>query len=302
MKALITGSKGFVGQYLQRELEAEGHEVQGYNLRDGENLLDYETLRNKLDVLRPDYIYHLAAQAYVPESFANPKRTFEVNTIGSLNLLEAVRQLGIKTRIMLAGTSEEFGDTSDSKEPITELSLPNPLSPYSISKLAMDHLGRLYAKSYNIPVVVTRAYNHAGPGRGEMYAESAFAKQIAEIECGKRKVLEHGNLDSKRNYTDVSDIVRAYIMAIELEPGVYSICSDNNVSMQYILDRLIDKAKCEIPTKSSGNLFRPADFSFKAPSSKKFRKLTGWKPEINFDETLQHILDDWRERVCGYFL
>jgi len=296
MKAWISGSKGFVGQHLTSLLETEGWEVQGFNLRDGQDIRNYEQLRNSLDVFRPTHIFHLAAQAYVPESIVNPRRSFEVNTLGSLNLLEAVKQLGIKTRVHLAGTSEEFGDTTDAEAPITELSLPRPLSPYAISKLAMDHLGSLYAH-YGLDVVITRAYNHAGPGRGEMYAESAFAKQIVEIENGTRQVVEHGNLESVRNYTDVRDIVRAYKQAIELPSGVYSICSDQNVTMQEIMDILISKAKCDIQTKINPALYRPGDFSFKKPSCEKFRMYGGWVPQYKLEQTLEDILVDWRNRL-----
>lgn len=297
-KALVIGSMGFVGQHLTKHLLEQGWEVNGFNLRDGQDIRNFEFLRNALDVYRPTHIFHLAAQAYVPESFANPIRTFEINTLGSLNLLEAVKQLGIKTKIMLAGTSEELGDTSTVEEPITEVSLPNPLSPYAISKLAMDHLGQLYARSYGLHVVVTRAYNHAGPGRGEMYAESAFAKQIVEIENGTRKVVEHGNLESIRNYTDVRDMVKAYALAIELDPGVYSICSDRNVSMEYVMDTFVNLATVPIETKVNPALYRPADFSFKKPSCKKFTDLTDWTPAIPLKQTLSDILNDWRQRLA----
>lgn len=296
-KALVTGSEGFVGQHLQTHLEAEGWWVYRFNLRDGEDLRDFETVRNAIDIMRPDAIFHLAAQAYVPESFVNPVRTFEVNTIGSLNILEAVRQLGVKTRIHLAGTSEEYGDAQYGDGFITEDALPNPLSPYAISKLAMDHLGRLYAKSYGMHVVVTRAFNHAGPGRGEMYAESAFAKQIVEVELGRREFVEHGNLESVRNYTDVRDIVRAYVMAIDLEPGVYNICSDQNVTMQEIMNELCDQSTVEIKTKVNQALYRPADFSFKTPSCEKFQKLTGWKPIFSLESTMREVLQTWRNKL-----
>lgn len=298
MKALITGSKGFVGQHLTEYLLSQGWEVEGFNLRDGQNILDYEYVRNALDVIRPTHIFHLAAQAFVPESFSNPKRTFEVNTLGSLNILEAVKQLGIKTKIHLAGTSEEYGDAQYGKGMITEQANPNPLSPYAISKLSMDYFGRLYAKSYGLPVVVTRAFNHAGPGRGEMYAESSFAKQIVEIELGRRKYVEHGNLSSVRNYTDVRDIVRAYALAIELPSGVYNICSNQNITMNKLMDMLIKASSAEvINTKVNPSLFRPSDFSFKTPSCEKFIQQTGWKPAIELDQTMEDLLDYWREKL-----
>ena len=194
MRALITGQSGFVGQHLQAYLEELGDDIIGCDC----DIRNYEDLRNLLDDTRPTHIFHLAAQAAPAESFTNPRRAFEVNTIGSLNLLEAVRQLGIKPKILLAGTSEEYGNGE-----VDEESKLQPQNPYAISKVAMDLLAQLYTKSYGMHVVVTRAFNHTGPGRGEMYAESSFAKQIVEIENGERQYLEHGNLKSIRNYTDV---------------------------------------------------------------------------------------------------
>lgn len=297
MKALITGNLGFVGTHLTQYLLEEGFEVHGFNLRNGQDIRNFEFVRNALDVLRPNYIFHLAGQAFVPESFDNPTRTFEVNTIGSLNILEAARQLQIKTKIQLCGTSEEYGGAMNGKGRVTEDTLPEPSSPYAVSKMAMDYLGQVYAKSYGLEVVVTRAFNHAGPGRGEMYAESSFAKQIVECELGKRQVVEHGNLTTVRNYTDVRDIVRAYKMAIDLPSGVYNICSDNSITMQQLMDLLIKNAKVEITTKVNEALYRPGDFSFKTPSCDKFKKLTGWKPEYDLETTMADVLEFWREKL-----
>ena len=298
MRCLVSGSKGFVGSHLTKLLEDEGVEVIHFNLRDGQNLLDYELLRNTLDVYRPNYIFHLAAQAFVPESLTNPYRAFQVNTLGSVNLLEAARQLNIKTKILLAGTSEEYGGAMNGEGMIDENTMPEPASPYAVSKMAMDFLGRMYARAYGMEIVVTRAFNHAGSGRGEMYAESSFAKQIVECELGKRDVVEHGNLKTVRNYTDVRDVVKAYRLAIDLPSDVYNICSDNSVTMQELMDLLIKNAKVKIKTKVNEALYRPGDFSFKTPSCEKFKKLTNWSTTYSLEETMISVLDGWRAKLA----
>lgn len=293
MKILVTGLSGFVGMHLARLLVADGHDVRGYDLSHGQDLRDFESLRNMLDDFRPDKIFHLAALAYVPESTANPVRAIDVNTIGSINLLEAVRQLGLKTKIQMAGTSEEYGDAGPNEDDML-----NPLSPYAIGKAGMDYMGRLYARAYGMEVVITRAFNHTGPGRGEMYAESSWAKQIVEIEQGKRDVVKHGNLSPVRNFTDVRDVVRAYSIAIDLPSGVYNVCSTQNVSMQEVINKLIEQAKVPIKMVSDQALYRPSDFSFKKPSCAKLQDLSDWKPEIALDATLGDILQYWRERLA----
>src|SRR5512133_1863746 len=248
MKCLVTGDRGFVGGYLTALLKKQGNVVCGFDIKRGEDLCNYNQVRTAIDNFRPDKIFHLGALAYVPESFLDPVRAIETNTIGSLNVLEAVRKLGLKTKIHLCGTSEEYGDVEGENVQTTETSLPNPQSPYSIGKIGMDYLGVLYGKSYNMNIVITRTFNHTGPGRGEMYVESAFAKQIAEIERGVRKELHHGGLDTIRNYTDVRDIVQAYTIAIDLPNGVYNICSDTNITIKMLLEMLKVYANCEIKT------------------------------------------------------
>lgn len=298
MRCLVTGWAGFVGEHLVKLLKSQGHEVFGFDIKNSieQDLRNYEAVRGAIDQCRPDRIFHLAALAYVPESFLDPRRAIEVNTLGSLNILEAVRNLGLKTKIHFCGSSEEYGDVEDNRT--DEVSLPNPQSPYAIGKLGMDYLGQLYAKAYGMDIVVTRTFNHTGPGRGEMYAESAWAKQIVEIERGERTVLKHGDLNPIRNYTDVRDVVRAYTLAVDLPSGVYNVCSDQNVVMGKVLAILKSKANCEVPTETDSNLMRPADFSFKSPDSSKFRKLTGWKPEIALEQTLADILSNWRETLA----
>lgn len=291
MKCLVTGSSGFVAGFLEELLQEQGHRVMGFDIKMGQDFRDYEAVHLAIDSFRPDKIFHIGALAYVPESFLDPIRAIETNIIGSLNIIEAVRRIGLKTKIHLCGSSEEYGDAA---EPVTEESLPNPLSPYAISKLGMDYFGQLYAKSYNMDIVVTRTFNHTGPGRGEQYAESAFAKQIAEIERGERDILRHGDLSTVRNYTDVRDVVRAYTLAIDLPSGVYNICTNQNVTMQQVLDMLLAHSTHEIITEMDTNLLRPADFSFNKPDCSKFTKLTDWKPEYKLETTLLDILERWR--------
>ena len=292
-KVLITGHKGFVGGHLFDYLKEQGHRVYGFDVKSDsvQDFRNYDAIRTAIDAIRPDKIFHIGALAYVPESFIDPYRAFETNTIGSLNIIEAVRRIGLKTKIHLCGSSEEYGDAPS---PVTEDSLPNPLSPYAIAKLAMDHLGQFYAKAYNMNIVVTRTFNHTGPKRGEQYAESAWAKQIVEIERGERDILLHGDLTTIRNYTDVRDIVRAYSLAIDLPSGVYNICSDQNIVMDDVLNILISFSKKEIKTELDSNLLRPADFSFNEPSCEKFTELTDWKPEYMIHQTLSDILEHWR--------
>lgn len=297
MLCMITGAEGFVAQYLRDELEGQEYEVIGFDLKAGEDLRDYEQVRAFIDYYRPEKIFHLGALTYVPESNMEPHRAITINTIGSLNILEAVRHIGLKTKIHLAGTSEEYGDSRGSAEPITEETPLKPLSPYAIGKAGMDYFGQLYARAHGMHIVVTRAFNHCGPGRGEEFAESAFAKQIVQVERGERKILRHGNLESMRNYTDVRDIVRAYALAIDLEPDVYNICSDQNVHMSEVLDTLMKWSKVNVPTEVDQTLYRPSDFSFKKPSCKKFTDLTDWKAAIPLDTTLRDILEDWRRRL-----
>ncbi len=283
MVAFCTGNEGFVGKHFTKELEKQGIGWVGFDKKNGQDITNYEQVRTTLDLLRPDYIFHLAAQAFVPESRTNPHRTYQVNLYGALNILEAVRQLGIKPKIMLCGTSEEYGDD-------TEI---HPKSHYAISKAAQDYMGQMYAEVDGLHVVRTRAFNHTGPGRGEMYADSSWAKQIVEIERGQREYLEHGDLSTIRNYNDVRDIVRGYVMAINSEPGWYNICSKENPTMQEILDILIAKSECKIKTKVNTSLFRPDDFSFVPPKC----TLKGYKPKYSLEQTVEDVLSFWRERV-----
>lgn len=318
MKSLVTGITGFVGSHLAEYLLAKHHEVYGLvrwrspkgNLKEiigniklhEADLRDLSSLLETIGGIKPDYIFHLAAQSYVPASFASPRETFEVNAVGTLNLLEAVRILNLTTRIQICSTADVYGNVRKNEVPISETNPLRPVSPYAVSKVACELIALQYFQSFGIKTIITRAFNHTGPGRGDVFAESSFAKQIAEIENGKRSpTILVGNLKSVRTYADVRDIVEAYYLAlVKGKPGeIYNIAGDATLTMEKVLKQLISlsTAKKSIKIKIDKSRFRPADAVSKTPNDKKFRKITGWKPTIPLEQTLADLLDYWRARV-----
>jgi len=297
---LITGGAGFVGTHLQSVLSNANSPIGSYNLeifdlKLGHDIRDYEQIRNMIDRFQPDLIFHLAAQAFVPEGNTNPHRVFNVNVQGTMNLLEAVKQTGNQSRILVAGTSEEYGYDRDDPE-LNENSSTNPSTPYGVSKLAATTLSMTYARNYQMNVVATRAWNHIGAGASPSYAVSAFAKRIAEAEK-YGAVVKHGNLESIRNYTDVNDIIDGYIRVIESDSGIYNIAGENSVSTKEVLERLTSFANKPIHFEANENLYRPMSLKFPKPNCDKLKNQTGWKQKIPLDETLKTILDDWRVKV-----
>ncbi len=317
MKALITGITGFVGSHLAEFLlEQEGVEVYGTfrwrsRLENIEHLAGRVTLmecdlRDRVSVdrlmemVQPDLIFHLAAQSFVPTSWNAPAETFNTNIIGQLNIFEAICHLGTKTRIQIAGSSEEYGFVAENEVPITEDNPLRPLSPYGVSKVAQDLMAYQYHRSYGLHVVRTRAFNHTGPRRGVVFAASNFAKQIAEIEAGVREpVLEVGNLDTLRDFTDVRDVARAYWLAILYgEPGeVYNIARGHAYAIREIVDILRGLAQKEFVIRQDPARMRPSDVPILLGDCSRFHQLTGWVPEIPFERTLQDLLDYWRDRL-----
>lgn len=315
-KALVTGLTGFVGSHMGEFLLKEGFDVYGIarwrskkehmeNL-DGKvtileaDLLDAHSLDQLMLSVRPDYIFHLAAQSFVPASWTSPSATMEVNVVGSTNLFEAVRKNQLDPGIQIACSSEEYGLVLPEETPIKEDNPLRPLSPYGVSKVAMDYLGYQYHQSYGMKIYRTRGFNHTGPRRGEVFAESSFAKQIAEIEKGKKEpVIYVGNLEAIRDYTDARDMVRGYFMAVTKgEPGeVYNICTGEGHKIKDVLDLLLSFSKIKITVKQDPKRMRPSDVELLLGDNSKFVKQTGWKPEIPFEKTMKDLLDYWRENV-----
>lgn len=315
-KVLITGITGFAGSHMAELLLNEGYDIfglarwrsqtdniQGVNGRikliEGD-LLDSHSLQEAMVAARPDLIFHLAAQSFVPASWTSPAVTLEINVTGSCNLFEAVRAAQIDPAVQIACSSEEYGLVKEDELPIKETNPLRPLSPYAVSKVAMDYLGYQYFKSYGMRIVRTRGFNHTGPRRGEVFAESNFAKQIAEIEVGKRKpVIEVGNLEAKRDYSDVRDMVRGYLLAaLKGEPGeVYNISSGKTRKIGDVLETLLSFSKVKVKIKKTPARIRPSDVPVLLGDNSKFVKKTGWQPKIKFEKTLRDLLDYWRGRV-----
>lgn len=313
MKVLITGVTAFVGShladYLLDEQKVEVHGIK--RPRSRTEFLRYDVKYHEADVVdpvgvasvvkevQPNYIFHLAAQSYVPLSWQAPQATLTTNIMGTLNVLEAVRRECPEAVIQVAGSSEEYGLVYPNETPIKETNPLRPQSPYGVSKVAADLLSQQYHRSYGTMVVITRGFNHTGPRRGEVFATSSFAKQIAEIEKGKEPIIYVGNLEAERDWTDVRDIVKAYWMAANkcLHGEPYNVCSGKVWRIRSMLDMLLTLSDIKIEVKQDPSRMRPSDVPVLLGDSSKFRLVTGWKPKIPFAKTLEDLLNYWRERV-----
>jgi GDP-4-dehydro-6-deoxy-D-mannose reductase len=316
-KVLITGITGFVGSHLADHLLAQGgYEVWGTcrwrsrrenieHLLDKVHLVETELndMTNVLDVLEsvaPEQIYHLAAQSFVPSSWRSPANTISTNMIANVNIYEAIRRLHLSPSMMVACSSEEYGLVLPNEVPINEENPLRPLSPYAVSKVGQDFLAYQYFKSYGIQVVRTRAFNHTGPRRGDVFVTSNFSRQIACIEAGKQEpVIRVGNLNAVRDFTDVRDIVRGYRMAVEMgEPGdVYNLASGRGIKIQDMLDLLVGKSKVKIKIAVDQDRLRPSDVEILIGDATKFRQKTGWEPHIPLEQTLSDLLEFWRTHL-----
>ena len=294
MRNLITGANGAAAHYVAVYLASLGETVAPI-ARPCCDLNDFEAVCATLDREKPDVIYHLAAKADVRASFEDGGATLKNNINSTVNLFEACRKLGQKPVMLVCSTSEVYGQPDSA--PITEDFPYSPLNPYAVSKAAQDLLGRMYAIAYKFPVVVTRAFGYINPLR-EGIALSRFARQIAEIEAGKREVLEHGNLDSIRTFCDVRDIARAYVLAAETGGGVFNIGAEYPVSIERCLANLISMAKVPIKTRFDERLRRPTDVTRIIPDCSRFRRVTGWEPQILLRESLAWLLEHWRSQMA----
>lgn len=317
-RVLITGITGFVGSHLadyiltnidnteiygltrwRSPLDNIKHIINDVKLKHGD-LADQGSLIRLLDEVKPDYIFHLAAQSYVMTSFNAPIDTLQTNVIGTANLLEAIRITKQDPLVHICSSSEVYGQVKESDVPIKEDCPFRPASPYAVGKVGEDMIALQYWLSYGIKTIRTRMFSHEGPRRGEVFVMSNFAKQVAMIESGLQKpILKVGNLNSVRTFADVRDTVRAYWMLMKCPPGeVYNIGGDETMTIQEMLRCLLQLSWVKnIKHEVDPQRLRPSDVTLQIPDTSKFRNATGWKPEIKFKQTLQDTIDYWRDYV-----
>ena len=304
MRALITGSLGFVGKYLRAELEQHGYEVIGIDIRDGEktirlDLRDAAAVESTVAELHPDIIIHLAGQANVGLSWKQPRQTIETNVICAINLMEAVRQVDTSIRMVLVGSSDQYGNLGEKGTMVSETLETKPQTPYAVSKKAQEEMAQVYARAYGLRICMTRSFNHGGAGQREGFLIPDFAAGIVRVERGQESFLSVGNLTAKRDFTHVKDVVRAYrLLAENGHAGeVYNVGSGRTYSAQEILDRLCAMAKCEIPVRQDPAKMRPSDTPVICCDHSKLTRDTGWTPLYGMDDILIETLAYWREQI-----
>jgi GDP-4-dehydro-6-deoxy-D-mannose reductase len=318
MRLLITGITGFVGSHMAEYALGQGARVFGsarwrsrteniehflgkIELVDCD-LRDVVSVRRLLAIANPTHVIHLAAQSFVGSSWHTPAETIAANTGCQVNLLETIRERPAPPRFLVIGTSEEYGLVRPNELPIGETNQLRPLSPYAVSKVAQDLMGFQYFQSYGLPIIRTRAFNHEGPRRGDVFVTSNFAKQVAEIEAGlRRPVIFVGDLRPRRDYSDVRDIVRGYWILLERgEPGeVYNLCSGHSWTIQQVLDLYLREARVTgITVEADPARMRPSDVMILEGDPSKMASL-GWKTEIPFEQTLRDLLAYWRQRISS---
>lgn len=311
-RSLIIGAAGFVGAYLI-DCIAENQDMSIYATklpnekvnRDNVTVFDLDIMDKEAIVallfeVRPDYIYHLAAQSSVGVAWKNPSLTIDVNIKGSINVMDAVRELYYKPKVLLIGSGEEYGYIKPEEIPINEENRVRPGNIYAATKACQNMIGHIYAKAYDMELYMVRAFNHIGPGQAPLFVVSDFCKQVAEIEKGLREpVIYVGNLDSRRDFTDVRDVVRAYTALIEtgVSGETYNVGSGNALCIRDILQTIITMSEVKIDVQIDPNKLRPIDIMTIEADTHKIYELTGWKPMISISQTIEETLNFWRAQV-----
>lgn len=311
-RALIIGAAGFVGSYLIDHIQKhcvwsivvtkmpqETMACPGVDICDLD-ILAPEAIEWLLEEQRPDYIFHLAAQSSVAVSWKNPGLTVDVNVKGSLNVLDAVRKLDYKPRVLLIGSGEEYGHVRENEVPVQEDNVLRPGNIYAATKACQNMIGAIYAQAYGMDVMMVRAFNHVGPNQSPIFVVADFCKQTAEIEAGlKEPVIKVGNLSARRDFSDVRDVVRAYVELMEKGKAgeTYNVGSGNAVEIRKILDMILCRSKKEIRVEVEPSRMRPVDVPVIEADISKLKACTGWEQKITLEETIQDTLEYWRQKL-----
>ena len=318
-KYLITGFSGFVSRHFLRFLDSlgESSSVLGIDMQEPTfdlkefqrvkcsferlDLLDEEKTQNIIFQFQPQHILHLAAYSSVSFSWKNPILSFRNNTNIFLSLLEAVRSLNIGTRVLSVGSSEEYGNVTERDLPLTEEMPLKPVSPYAVARVSQEYLSQVYAKGFGIEIVITRSFNHVGPGQKEVFVVPSFAKQLVEGATQKKNRVKvtTGDLSIVRDFTDVRDVVRAYYALLHKGKSgeIYNVCSGRGASLKNVLSMIAERAGVIVESNVEPNLVRPQDNRAIIGSNKKILDSVGWRPEIPLEKALADVVDDWKTRL-----
>lgn len=315
MKVLILGITGFAGSSLYHLLNRIDninlygtfrHSTKNRNIADSferATLLECDvnevySIEKVLSEVRPDIIFHFASYVSVYSSFKNPLLTFQTNILGTANLLEAIKRTIPETKILIPGSAEEYGKVPENKMPIKEDYPLNPINPYGISKKVQEEIGFYYFKTYGLRIYFTRTFHYTGPGQPLGFVCSDFAKQVVDAENGRIKSIKVGNLETKRDFTDIRDVVNAYWKIVnDGKPGeVYNVCRGKSIAIREILDKLIKYSWKDISVETDINNLRPSDVPEFIGDNTKLKNI-GWKPEYSIDDSLKSLLDWWRDEV-----
>lgn len=296
----VTGASGFVGHHLARAVVAgEFGECDFHPLHHGLDMRDADGLRASLGEARPDWVIHLAAQSFVPDSFANPRETFDVNLFGTLNLLQALRATGFAGRLLYVSSGDVYGAVPENALPVSESQMPTPRNPYAVSKLSAEHLCRQWHISEGLDVVIARPFNHIGPGQTTRFVVPGFASQVARIAGGIQPPhMVVGDIDVSRDFSDVRDIVRAYAALLRQGKSglTYNVSSGQEVTVRSILYRLCQLAGVEPTIETDQSRFRPNEQRRMMASCDSLRRDTGWEPRVSLETSLGQILDYFRTK------
>ena len=305
MKALITGASGFVGSHLCSELISHGYEVVRCNRRGGDggipmDITNPDTVRDVLETVRPDVLINMAGQANVGLSWRKPQLTVTLNTVGLINILEAVKDINPQMRVIAVGSSDEYGSLEERGANVTEDIPIRPITPYAISKEAQEHFAQLYNRAYGMDICMIRLFNMGGAGQAKGYLISDFASGVAEVEAGKAAYLSVGNLSSARDFTHVKDACRAVRLIVEKghTGEVYNISSGVTHTAQEVLDKLIAMAKTPVEVRQDPSRMRPSDTPVVRGNHDKLTAHTLWQPELGLDDMLTDALEEWRRRLA----